>query len=193
MKARGIRGGILLSPEPGDTLDTVQAALVDHRDLLGGQVSVEVPSRLSGDIIEAIREAAEAAGGRLGDVRPPTNAGLPASAPPPRGETVILVRTTVRSGARIESSGSVVILGDVNAGAEILAADDIIVIGTLRGLAHAGAGGNAEAFIWAQQIRSPQLRIGPALAQSGGDANRSDGPEVAHLKDGQIVLRPYSH
>lgn len=186
MKARGIRGGILLSPEPDDTLETVRATLEDHRDLLGGPVSVEVPTRVSGEIIGAIHRAAEEAGGTLLDVRPPVGASTS------RGESVILART-VRSGARIESSGSVVILGDVNAGAEILAADDIIVIGTLRGLAHAGAGGNENAVIWAQQIRSPQLRIGSALAQSGGDASRAEGPEVAHLKDGQIVLRPWSH
>lgn len=186
MKARGIRGGILMSPEQGDTLDTVKAALADHAELLSGQVSVEVTTRLTDEMVQAIRAAAEEAGGRLADLRPA------AAVTQPRGESVILTRT-VRSGARIESSGSVVILGDVNAGAEILAADDIIVIGRLRGLAHAGAGGNDKAVIWAQQIRSPQLRIGPALAQSGGDADRADGPEVAHLEDGHIVVRPWSH
>lgn len=186
MKARGIRGGILLSPEPDDTLETVQEALDDQVDLLSGQVSVEVTSRLADDIVTAIRAAVEEAGGELVDFRPP------GPAMQARGESVILVRT-VRSGARIESDASVVILGDVNAGAEILAADDIIVIGTLRGLAHAGAGGNDKAVIWAQEIRSPQLRIGSALAQAGGENERPNGPEVAHLRDGQIVVRPWSH
>jgi septum site-determining protein MinC len=83
-----------------------------------------------------------------------------------------------------------VILGDVNAGAEILAADDIIVIGTLRGLAHAGANGNDKAVVWAQRIRSPQLRIGHAVAQADG-GGAAEGPEVAHLVDGQIVVRPW--
>src|SRR5690606_17962623 len=93
----------------------------------------------------------------LTDVRPPVNK-LQS-----RGETVIVART-VRSGGRIESTGSVVVLGDVNAGAEVLANDDIIVIGSLRGLAHAGAGGNEKAVIWAERILSPQLRIGGAVA-----------------------------
>lgn len=184
MKARGIRGGILLTLAPDDTLDTVQAALAEHRTILTGTVSVEVAARVDLEALDAIREATEAAGGRLADVRPPQ------TREQPRGETVILSRT-VRSGARVESAGSVVILGDVNAGAEILANDDIIVIGTLRGLAHAGAGGNDKALIWAQRIRSPQLRIGPALAQAGGDDGRTHGPEVAHLEEGKIVLRPW--
>ena len=91
----------------------------------------------------------------------------------------------------MESTGSVVILGDVNAGAEILANDDIIVIGTLRGLAHAGAGGNDKAVIWAQRIASPQLRIGSALAQADDEPDAARGPEIAHRRDGQIVVRPW--
>ena len=184
MKARGIRGGILLSFEPDDDLQTVGAALEQHAELLEGKVSVEVTTRLAPDLLDAVRDAVREAGGTFADLRPP-----PAVAQA-RGETVILAKT-VRSGGRVESSGSVVILGDVNAGAEILANDDIIVIGTLRGLAHAGAGGNDKAVIWAQRIRSPQLRIGSALAQAAGSDDRPPGAEIAHLRDGQIVVRPW--
>ena len=71
--------------------------------------------------------------------------------------------------------------------------DLIIVVGVLRGLAHAGAGGNEKAVIWAERILSPQLRIGGALAQAGGDdAAAVAGPEVAHLKGGAIVIRPWN-
>ena len=185
MKARGIRGGILLSPEPDDTKDTVTAALADQADLLTGQVSLEVTGRLSTDVLDAVRAAVTGAGGRLVDLRP---VGHTAQA---KGENLILGRT-VRSGGRVESSGSVVVLGDVNAGAEIIAADGIIVLGTLRGLAHAGAEGNENAFVWAQRLHTPQLRIGSALAQGAGEEGRPKGPEVAHLKDGQIVVRPWS-
>jgi len=184
VKARGIRGGILLSFEPDDDLDTVSAALKEHAGLLEGKVSVEVATRLAPDLLDAVRDAVREAGGTFADLRPPT------AVAQARGETVILART-VRSGGRVESRGSVVILGDVNAGAEILANDDIIVIGTLRGLAHAGAGGNDKAVIWAQRLRSPQLRIGSALAQAAGSDDRPAGAEIAHLRDGQIVVRPW--
>ena len=66
---------------------------------------------------------------------------------------------SLRSGQKIEVEGSIVIIGDVNSGAEVIAADNIIVIGTLRGLAHAGAKGNKEAIIAASTLEVVQLRI----------------------------------
>ena len=66
---------------------------------------------------------------------------------------------SLRSGQKIEVEGSIVIIGDVNAGAEVIDADNIIVIGTLRGLAHAGAKGNKEAIIAASTLDVVQLRI----------------------------------
>ncbi len=187
MKARGTRGGILLSLEVGDDVVGVSEALDAHRELLQEKVALEIGERTPFEVVQRVAEKVLAAGGTLTDVRPPTNV-LQA-----RGETVIVART-VRSGGRVESTGSVVVLGDVNAGAEILANDDIIVVGTLRGLAHAGAGGNDKAVIWAERIRSPQLRIGSALAQAGADDAEDDdggGPEVAYLKDDAIVIRPW--
>lgn len=185
MKARGTRGGILLSLEPGDDAEQVAEALTLHSELLTGKVSLELAERTSFELIQVVAERVAEAGGQFTDVRPPT-AVIQA-----RGETVIVART-VRSGARIESSGSVVVLGDVNSGAEILANDDIVVVGVLRGVAHAGASGNEKAVIWAERIMSPQLRIGGALAQSGGEESDVKGPEVAHLKDGAILIRPWN-
>lgn len=185
MKARGTRGGILLSLEPDDGPQNVDDALETHRELLSGKVALEVTERVPLEVIDAVRERVAAAGGTFTDLRPPT------VVTQARGETVIIGRT-VRSGGHVESSGSVVVLGDVNAGAEIMANDDIIVLGTLRGVAHAGVGGNEKAVVWAQRILAPQLRIGNALAQAGESEGRTAGPEVAHLRDGQIVLRPWS-
>ena len=68
-------------------------------------------------------------------------------------------RGSVRSGQRIEFEGSIVVLGDVNGGAEIIAGDNVIVVGVLRGLAHAGAQGNKKAIIAAASIESKQIRI----------------------------------
>ena len=66
---------------------------------------------------------------------------------------------SLRSGQRLEVEGSLVIIGDVNAGAEVIAAENIAVIGTLRGLAHAGAKGNKEAIIAASTLDAVQIRI----------------------------------
>lgn len=61
-------------------------------------------------------------------------------------------RGSLRSGQKLETEGSLVILGDVNSGAEVVASDNIVVLGALRGLAHAGAKGNEQAIISARTI-----------------------------------------
>lgn len=68
-------------------------------------------------------------------------------------------RGAVRSGQKIEYEGSLVVLGDVNDGAEVIAGENIVILGILRGLAHAGAKGNKDAMITAISIEAPQLRI----------------------------------
>ena len=68
-------------------------------------------------------------------------------------------RGSLRSGQRLEEDGSIIILGDVNSGAEVIASDNIVVLGTLRGLAHAGAKGNKEAIIAAGRLDTVQMRI----------------------------------
>ena len=69
------------------------------------------------------------------------------------------IQNGIRSGQKEEYSGSLVIFGDVNPGAEIIAAGNIAVLGTLRGVAHAGANGNIKAIISANSIDATQVRI----------------------------------
>lgn len=76
---------------------------------------------------------------------------------------------SLRSGQKIEFEGSIAVLGDVNDGAEVIAEDNIIVLGTLRGMAHAGAKGNAKAIIAAHSIESPQIRIASKIKERTRD------------------------
>jgi septum site-determining protein MinC len=185
MKTRGTRGGILLSLEPNDTADILDALNDEQKKLFANKVTVELSDKTPWSLLEGIAKKTAELGGELETVRPPS------SVVRTKGETVILAKT-IRTGNLVESTGSLIILGDVNSGAELIAEDDIIVIGTLRGVAHAGATGNEQAVIWAQKILSPQLRIAGQLAQAGsGNPTESKNAEVAHLKDGQIVIRPW--
>ena len=97
-------------------------------------------------------------------VRPPA----PINRDPDEGPMII--RNTCRSGIRIEAPADCVVLGDVNPGAEIVAMGDVIVFGNLRGIAHAGAGGDRSARIWALSIEPSQVRIADrvAVAPRGG-------------------------
>ena len=78
-------------------------------------------------------------------------------------------RGSLRSGQKMESEGSLVILGDVNSGAEVMASDNIVVLGALRGLAHAGAKGNKQAIISAGLLDTVQIRIANVIKEIDRD------------------------
>jgi septum site-determining protein MinC len=101
----------------------------------------------------------------------------------------VFVSHTLRSGQRIECEGDIVVLGDVNDGAEVIAGGSIAVMGTLRGLAHAGAMGRADVVVAANVLAPKQLRISGKIAVFPSDAG-GEGPKVAEYKQGSIVIRP---
>ncbi|MCL6430568.1 MAG: septum site-determining protein MinC, partial [Anaerolineae bacterium] len=104
----------------------------------------------------------------------------------------ILLRRTLRSGQVARHEGHVAIIGDVNAGAEIIAGGDVIVWGKVRGIVHAGAGGDENAVVCALYLAPTQLRIGPYIARAPeGRAMRPRGPEKAYIRDGAIVVEPW--
>lgn len=97
---------------------------------------------------------------------------------------------SIRSGNKIEYNGSIVILGDVNFGAEVIAEDNVVVLGVLRGLAHAGAKGNKKAIIAASSIESLQIRIGDIIKEF--EKNSEDEvvkrKNYAYVEDDQIIV-----
>ena len=103
-------------------------------------------------------------------------------------------RGAVRSGQRIEYEGSIVILGDVNGGAEIIAGDNVIVLGVLRGLAHAGARGNKKAIIAAASIECKQIRIADIIKEmedekdEEGNIINSSRKTYAYVEEDKLIL-----
>lgn len=101
------------------------------------------------------------------------------------------IRSTVRGGTRVEYDGSIVVIGDVNPGGEIIASGNVIVLGTLRGMVHAGAAGNRDAFIYALSLKPTQIRIAEAIARRPDDSDDHVlTPEIATVKDGLIIVEP---
>jgi septum site-determining protein MinC len=102
----------------------------------------------------------------------------------------LYLQMTVRSGAEIRHPGTVVIVGDVNPGGEVIAAGDIIVWGRLRGIAHAGSTGNENCLIMALQMNPTQLRIANYVARSPDQLPEESEPEIAHVLDKTIRISP---
>ena len=89
---------------------------------------------------------------------------------------------SLRSGQRIEFEGSLVVIGDVNPGAEVIAGENIIILGNLRGLAHAGAKGNRDAIIEAVSIYATQIRIADIVKE----IEKRDG-EIMEIKTSAYI------
>ena len=105
-------------------------------------------------------------------------------------EETVLIRNTLRSG-QVERflEGNIVILGDVNPGAEITAAGDIIVLGTLRGIAHAGALGNTSSVIIALNLMPTQLRIGRFITRPpSGKQKSQEKAEIARVTGENVII-----
>ena len=98
-----------------------------------------------------------------------------------------LFRGSLRSGQKLEFEGSIVIVGDVNSGAEVIASENIIVVGVLRGLAHAGAKGNKKAVIGANTIDCPQLRIANVVKEIEKE-DIETRKQYAYLEGEEIIL-----
>ncbi|AEV15990.1 Septum site-determining protein MinC [Thermus sp. CCB_US3_UF1] len=171
MRLRATPKALALRLDGGETPEEIRALRLPE----GLPLEVEVAGPVSGETLEAL----------LG-------LGRPLRLLPPRGRTplgTLVLHKTLRSGERVEHPGTVVVLGDVNPGAEVVAGGDVIVVGKLRGLAHAGASGDEERFIFALALAAKQVRIGPHLAQAP-EGEETQGPELARVQEGRIVVEP---
>jgi septum site-determining protein MinC len=106
--------------------------------------------------------------------------------------TALFLHRTLRSGTRIEFAGHVVILGDVNPGAEVVAEGNVMVWGRLRGMVHAGVKGNRNAVICALDLSPTQLRIADEVS-AALRPQESPRPEVVRInKDGKLQAELWS-
>ena len=97
-------------------------------------------------------------------------------------------RGSLRSGQKIEVEGSIVVIGDVNSGAEVIAADNIAVIGNLRGLAHAGAKGNKDAVIAASSLDVVQIRISNIVREIDREEEGIINHAFVYVDEDKIVI-----
>lgn len=112
---------------------------------------------------------------------------------------------TLRSGQQIESETSLVVLGDVNPGAKVIAKGNIVILGALKGIAYAGADGDSSCFVAALDMNPVQIKIGDHIGRSADkkepvkgfrrkaktDAG-SSGPQIATVYQNQILIEPIS-
>jgi len=216
VKIKGIREGLLVTLTEGEWPD-LEKALLDHIDqqgqfLAGAHLTLEVGNQIlkaaelgrlrdilseRGIVLRAVLSnspttelTAQDLGlaTRLSQPRPPRQfRALDRELP---GDEAILVQRTLRSGHSVKYSGHVVVFGDVNPGAEIVAGGNVIVWGRLRGTVHAGAEGNQAAVVCALDLSPTQLRIADQISITPPQRKKAR-PEIARLVDNRVIAEPW--
>ena len=98
-------------------------------------------------------------------------------------------RGTLRSGQILESDGDVIVLGDVNPGAKVIAARNAVILGCLKGTVYAGMNDVDNAFVVAMSMNPMQIRIGNSIARSDDNSkSKSSEPQIAFLENGNIYI-----
>lgn len=213
---KGIRDGLLVTLGGGDW-KSLLAELETHlgksaQFFKGARVALEVGSReLSAAEIEAARDllasneitlwavVSESPVTQKAAQQLQLDTTLPArttAVHEEQGESgelpALLVHRTLRSGQSLRYAGHVVLLGDVNPGAEIVAGGDVVVWGKLRGTVHAGATGDESRVVCALELAPTQLRIGSLVARSPDERRRRRvRPEMASVSQNRIVVEPW--
>jgi septum site-determining protein MinC len=222
VQIKGLRDGLLISLGTGEwqVLETVLLAQIDERSVFftGARLALDVGNQLlhvaeMSKLRDSLSErnvslwavlsespktvqtaqllglATRIAKQRKVEKTPPsTDVGV--------GDGVLWVERTIRSGTRIEHPGNVVVIGDVNPGAEIVAEGNILVWGRLRGSVHAGDGSqagasqNPEAFICALDMNPTRLQIASEIANSPKEKS-PDKPQKASLKNGKFIVEAW--
>jgi septum site-determining protein MinC len=173
-------------------LQTVQTILADHDLSLWAVLAEREETRQAARQLGLATRLPGSQTDLEGNVLAETAVSPPAATAPEKPATGdLFLRKTLRSGRSIFHEGAVTILGDVNPGAEIIAAGSVIVWGRLRGLVHAGAMGDKTAVICALDLSPTQLRIADQIAISPAEARDKPQPEQAAIRQGQIVAEPW--
>jgi len=218
---KGTRSGLLLTLEPdtpfGDLLNALAERLSEAPTFFrGASLTVDTSRRnlriserkqlenllahyqmsvTSLEMMRASKEAKATITLPLNE-RPPEIINAESEAPvmqrdPRDAADTLFLRRTVRSGQAIYHDSNVVVLGDVNPGAEIVAAGDIIVWGVLRGMVHAGYPDSDNAIVCALCLSPVQLRIAHLLSRPPEGFEAQPRPEVATIRQGQIVVETW--
>jgi len=206
---KGQRGGIAVVLDPKVSFDTIKQVLRDKvsgakRFFEGANATVTFKGRKLTeaqeqellDIImsETTLDVAfvESEGFTLQPQKPPPAAASHSStfAPVMEGETAFY-NVNLRSGQQVRYKGSVVIVGDVNPGSQIVADGNVVVLGAIKGMVHAGAIGDDTCYISALSLTPTQMRIANTITYIPPEEaanNKDSGPARAYIKDGQVFV-----
>jgi septum site-determining protein MinC len=202
---KGLRDGLMVLLPSDVPTDEAIAAMIDKMEenrtfFEGGTCPVYISGEIPQDTLDQLRALLRQEFGLpkvecVGKTTEPTKAVQ--DAPGRMGGFIereayaLTIKGTVRNGQRVTYQGDVVIIGDANPGSQLVAGGNVLVFGSLRGTAHAGALGDEGACIVAYQMAPTQVRIAQHIARPPENAKQSSCPEIVTVSDGHIEIAPY--
>ena len=203
IKIKGVNGNLVFVFGPGtcsEYLAYLSSHLAQNNALFSGSFVYfrgEGLQNLSQQEIAAIQKLCLENGLVLNNNEPEKPAAKPEAsrekyptAEPAGGD--VFINRHIRSGQKVHADGVLVIWGDVNESAEITAGSDIIVLGKLAGIAHAGCYGRKESVVFALNLAPSQIRIADKISRSSDQSSRNTSPEIAYLDEDNICISKYS-
>jgi len=192
---KGVKDGLVFLLDDRCGMDELLEELNDklersqHKPLTGPLVHVRLKLG-SRRISETDKERLVAAIRRRGNLIVQSIEADPDPADQPTGTGNLHVMSgVIRSGQTVEREGHLLLLGDVNPGGTVCCTGDIFIMGALRGTAHAGCRGNADAVIAASLMRPTQLRIADCISRPPEEWMTDDAQmEFAYLEDGRMRI-----
>lgn len=213
---KGTANGLFIVMNEEDDFDTILNHIEKKIEtagkfFMGASISVKYRGKklTQEEEVRVVRLLEEKSGAEIKSLELDTEESMQEQAPSPQTQNKLKMRNyffsgihegntkfyrgTVRSGQLIDFNGNLVIIGDVNPGGELIAAGNVVVLGTLRGIVHAGANGNREAIISAFNLQPTQLRIADVITRSPdeSEAKNSTAPEIAYIKDDAVYIERY--
>ena len=203
---KGLKYGLQLTFAKGATFDDVQANLLDKLQSGNGffmrGTTVFVPKDyFAEEQNEALRKMFHRHGMLFStelkrpNLAPPSRDSQKVSAPKPKAaveeaQKMTVINHTVRGGQEVKVNCSVLICGNVNPGAQVIAGGSIDIRGTCRGFVHAGAFGDKTAFVVADRLMPAQIRIADLVARAPDEEFTASQAERAMIRDNQIIFEP---
>ena len=214
VKIRGVKSGLQLSFAKGADFDEVQANLLEKLEtgsnfFIRGTTVYMQKGVFSDEQNETLRRMFHRHGMLVSmEFKQPNFAAVPATAPmpvtnwqqpqtpavepKPQGNSgkMTVINKTIRGGQEVRTDSSVMICGNVNPGAQVIAGGSVDIRGTCRGMVHAGFFGDETAFVVADKLMPTQIRIANVIARSPDNIKEAGMAERASIKNGYIVFEP---
>jgi len=214
VKIRGVKSGLQLSFAQGADFDEVQANLLEKLEtgsnfFIRGTTVYMQKGVFSDEQNEALRRMFHRHGMLVSmEFKQPNFSAVPKTTPmtypepaqntapemqfKPQGNSgkMTVINKTIRGGQEVRTDSSVMICGNVNPGAQVIAGGSVDIRGTCRGMVHAGFYGDETAFVVADKLMPTQIRIANVIARSPDNIKEAGMAERASIKNGYIVFEP---